>query len=414
MPRRLTVLLAADELAPEYRWRLVTTLFAQRRSLIEGSLALAGVELVCLARTGWPGFAALAVMATAAMLARLAVAQRFAQRTGTALGHRMLTPEAWAGRFTVGAIATSLLWCATNVCAFFGFSDPVMQMFVVMVQAGWLSSANVRNAPSPLTVVAQTVLTAAAIGISAAIAAPGYMKLLAPFSIIMMSATLSIAAYMRAQMRLVMLTEQKLAAANERLTQLSATDPLTGIGNRRAFDAVLQTEWARAAREAADLALLVIDVDHFKKFNDRYGHPAGDECLRRIAEAMESTLRRPPDFAARFGGEEFVAVLPGTVEPGALEVGERLCRAVRELSVPHAGSPIGIVTVSVGAASMAPRQGDSCQLLIDLADQSLYDAKQTGRNRARGASARLLLGVWAEDAAPVAAGGTAEVCGRQV
>ncbi len=397
MVRPFTVLLAADELAPEYRWRLVTTLYAQQRSLIEGSVALAGVDLVCLGMTRWPGFAGLALAALAIMAARLVLAHRFERRPGAASGHPIVTPEAWAGRFTLGALATSVLWCATNMCAFLGFRDPMLDMFVVMVEAGWLSSANVRNAPSPLTVVGQTVLTAAVIGISAAISAPGYLKLLAPFSLIMMSATLSIAGYMRAQMRLVMLTEQKLAAANERLTQLSATDPLTGIGNRRAFDAALQTEWSRAMREAADLALLVIDVDHFKKYNDRYGHPAGDVCLRRIAEAIESTLRRPPDFAARFGGEEFVAVLPGTVEAGALDVAERLCCKVRELEVPHEASHLGVVTISVGAASMAPRQGDGCQLLIDLADQALYDAKQAGRNRSRGASARLVLGEWAAD-----------------
>jgi diguanylate cyclase (GGDEF)-like protein len=403
VPRRFTVLLAADELAPEYRWRLVTTLYAQRRSLIEGNVALAGVQLVCLLRTGWPGFAALIALVAATTAARLALAHRFTERTGAAGGHRTLTPEAWAGRFTVGAITTSLLWCATNIAAFFRFSDPVMQMFVIMVEAGWLSSANVRNAPSPLTVVGQTVLTAAVIGLTAAFAAPGYMKLLAPFSLIMMSATLSIAGYMREQTRLVMLTEQKLAAANERLMQLSATDPLTGIGNRRAFDATLQTEWSRAARESTDLALLVIDVDYFKKFNDRYGHPAGDECLRRIAEAMESTLRRPPDFAARFGGEEFVAVLPGTTEAGAVAVAERLCEAVQNLEVAHEGSPFGGVTISVGAASMAPTQADASQTLIDLADQALYDAKQAGRNQARAASARLILSAWS--ATPAAARG---------
>lgn len=399
MPRRFTVLLAADALAPEYRWRLVTTLYAQKRSLIEGSLALAGVDLVCMAQTQWPGFAVLAFVALAAIAARLELARRFEQRPGAAMGHKVLTPEAWAGRFAVGAMITSLLWSATNICAFFGFSDPVMDMFVVMVEAGWLSSANVRNAPSPLTVVGQTVLTAAVIGIGAAVAAPGYLKLLAPFSLIMMSATLSIAEYMRVQAQTVLLTEQKLAEANERLQQLSATDALTGIGNRRAFDTVLQTEWARAARDTEDLALLVIDVDFFKKYNDRYGHPAGDECLRLIAEAIEGTLRRPPDFAARFGGEEFVAILPGTEEAGALDVAERVCRKVRELGVPHEASHFGVVTISVGVASMAPRPGDGCQLLIDLADQALYDAKQAGRNRSRGASARLVLGEWAADRA---------------
>ena len=400
MARRFAVLLDADDLGPEYRWRLVTTLFAQRRSLTEGNIALAATQLMCLWRTGWPGFAALAVLSVAVTVARLILIRAFDRRSGGA-GTHPHTPELWARRCIIGVTATSLCWCATNICVFFGFHDAAMQLFAVMVQAGWLSAANVRNAPSPRAVLIQTGLTALSIAACAGIAGQGIARLVAPFSLIMMSASLSIAAYMRAQSRLVMLTEQQLGAANEQLTRLSATDALTGIGNRRAFDAVLQTEWGRAMRQATDLALLVIDVDHFKRFNDRYGHPAGDVCLRHIAGAMESTLRRPPDFPARFGGEEFVAVLPGTSEDGALGVAERLCLAVRNLNVPHEASSFAFVTISVGVASMAPSPGESCQVLIDLADQALYDAKQNGRNQPRAASARLTLNGWSADGTAV-------------
>jgi diguanylate cyclase (GGDEF)-like protein len=140
--------------------------------------------------------------------------------------------------------------------------------------------------------------------------------------------------------------------------------------------------------------LLVIDVDHFKSFNDRYGHPAGDDCLRLIADVAERTLRRPPDFAARIGGEEFVAVLPGTDEAGAREVAERVRLAVLTSRMPHEGNPIGRVTISIGAASMAPRPGDAAQKLIDLADRALYGAKQSGRNQVRTVSDGMTLGAW--------------------
>jgi diguanylate cyclase (GGDEF)-like protein len=391
--RRFVVLHAADELAPEYQWRLVNTLFSQRRSLVQGNSAVFVMQLMCFWRTRWPGFVVLAALVLAVMIGRLLLTRAFDRRVGGA-GPHPLGPEGWARRCLAGIVFTAALFSVTNVCVFVLFRDPVLQLFIAAVESGWLAAANVRSAPSPLAVYSQTALTGVTMGLCAAIGGAGIVLMLAPFSLVITSATLSIAADMRAQVHSMLLAEQRLAEANERLTQLSATDPLTSIGNRRAFDAVLQTEWGRAARDATDLGLLVIDVDHFKLFNDHYGHLAGDECLRRIAEAMESTLRRPPDFAARFGGEEFVAVLPGTNEAGALAVAGRLCMAVRGLAIPHAASSFEFVTASVGAASMAPRPGDAAQLLIDLADHALYDAKQSGRNQPRAASAGLVLNAW--------------------
>jgi diguanylate cyclase (GGDEF)-like protein len=263
-----------------------------------------------------------------------------------------------------------------------------------MVQAGYLGGAAVRNAAAPAAVAAQCGLMLLPTALGALLAPTAFVHIVALFCLLQLGAMISIARNVGRQITLLMQSEQRLEAANARLTELSATDGLTGIGNRRAFDTTLQTEWGRAAREATDLSLLAIDVDHFKAFNDRYGHPAGDECLRLIAEVTKRTLRRPPDFAARVGGEEFMAILPGTNETGAREVAERLRLAVMHEAVPHEGNEHGFVTISIGATSIAPQPGDNMQALIDLADQSLYRAKQSGRNQVCAAGDRVALPAW--------------------
>jgi diguanylate cyclase (GGDEF)-like protein len=388
------VLLSADELAPGYRWRLVHSLFAQRRSLVEGSVALAAVEAVCFARTGWRGFAVLVAAALLVLWWRIAMEQVFRRAMRRAGAKSLHAPEYWARRFTVGAMAFAAVWGLTELCVLLRFADPVMQMFVIMVQAAWLTGAMVRNAAAPAASAAQCWLSVLPTVVGTLLAHRGFVQIVAPFCLVQIGATLTIARFTGTQITRLMLSEQRLEAANARLTELSATDGLTGIGNRRAFDTTLQTEWVRAMRDATDLALLVIDVDHFKSFNDRYGHPAGDECLRLVADVTERTLRRPPDFAARFGGEEFVALLPGTDMAGAREVAERVRLAVLGASVPHEGNPLGRVTVSIGAASMAPRPGDAARTLIDLADRALYSAKQLGRNQVRTVGDGLEMPAW--------------------
>jgi diguanylate cyclase (GGDEF)-like protein len=394
VPIHVPLLLSGDQLAPDYRWRLAGSLFAQRRSLLEGSFALGGVLAVCLARTGWAGFATLMAGLALVLAQRIVLEQEFRQTMAAAGARTRHSPDDWARRFTVGAIATAALWGIADVCVFTLFADPVLQMFVVMVQAGYLGGAAVRNAAAPAAVAAQCGLTLLPSIAGSLLAHAGFVQIVAPFCLLQLGAMVSITRNVGRQITRLMQSEQRLETANARLTELSATDGLTGIGNRRAFDATLQAEWGRAARDATDLALLVIDVDHFKSFNDRYGHPAGDDCLRLIAEVTGRVLRRPPDFAARFGGEEFVALLPGTDESNAREAAERVRLAVLNASVPHEGNPVGIVTVSIGAASMAPRPGDMAQALIGLADRALYSAKQTGRNRVRAVSESMALQTW--------------------
>ncbi|RXT49209.1 sensor domain-containing diguanylate cyclase [Bradyrhizobium betae] len=177
------------------------------------------------------------------------------------------------------------------------------------------------------------------------------------------------------------MTEQK--DLQDKLTSLAAADGLTGLANRRAFDERLADEWARARRDGTQLSLLLIDVDHFKTFNDHYGHLAGDGCLRALGRILSAHARRPADLAARYGGEEFAMLLPNTVADGCAELGEEIREALRELAMLHAQNlPSRLVTVSVGAATSLPSQTTTdCSALVAAADRALYAAKDGGRDR---------------------------------
>ena len=173
-----------------------------------------------------------------------------------------------------------------------------------------------------------------------------------------------------------------LDAANQRLEALSMTDALTGVANRRSFDAVLSAEWKRACRSGDPLALILVDVDHFKAYNDTYGHQGGDACLRDVAGAMKQTVTRVSDLIARYGGEEFVVLLPSTSADQANQLAERLRGAVEEVGLPHrSSSAAAIVTISVGVATVIPTLDAAPADLVRGADEALYRAKREGRNR---------------------------------
>lgn len=177
------------------------------------------------------------------------------------------------------------------------------------------------------------------------------------------------------------MTEQK--DLQDKLASLASTDGLTGLANRRTFDERLAEEWARAKRDGTQLSLLLIDVDHFKKFNDHYGHLAGDGCLRALGRILSTHARRPADLAARYGGEEFAVLLPNTGADGCAEVGEAIRQALHDLAMLHAQNPPSrLVTASVGAATSLPSQATTdCSTLVAAADRALYAAKDSGRDR---------------------------------
>ena len=183
---------------------------------------------------------------------------------------------------------------------------------------------------------------------------------------------------------LEVLVEQRtreLRHANDKLDALSNLDGLTGIANRRKFDAELQKEWSREQRQGTSLSLIMLDVDLFKKYNDHYGHQQGDECLKALGQALTRAARRSGDLVARYGGEEFVVLLPNASEHDAIDTAKRIQHEVALLELPHAQAPVGRVTFSLGVASMQPSSAADAQELVGRADAALYRAKGLGRNR---------------------------------
>ena len=177
-------------------------------------------------------------------------------------------------------------------------------------------------------------------------------------------------------------TEEKLLVMQRQLEDYSFRDGLTGVSNRRKFDAVLDEEWTLARRNTQPLSLILIDIDFFKQYNDEYGHVQGDECLTRVGQALGTVINRPRDLLARYGGEEFVLVLPATDEAAAHRISERVRQALFKAQIPHAASSVGqLLTVSQGVGTIIPSSTDTLMQFIDAVDRRLYRAKQSGRDR---------------------------------
>lgn len=185
--------------------------------------------------------------------------------------------------------------------------------------------------------------------------------------------------------RLRVRNQLELKRQRDLLSRLSFLDGLTGIPNRRAFDEYYDREWRRALRSQAETSIIMCDIDHFKSYNDSYGHLAGDDCLKKVSELLRSLLDRPADLVARFGGEEFICVLPETGLAGAAITAEKLREAVESMGIPHLYSPVApVLTISLGVASVVPTAQMKSDDLIQFADAQLYLAKQGGRNRVAG------------------------------
>lgn len=177
----------------------------------------------------------------------------------------------------------------------------------------------------------------------------------------------------------------ELKKSRDMLERMARLDGLTGVANRRTFDDLLLREWRRQARTGQSLAVIMIDVDHFKQFNDTYGHGVGDRCLKEVTKAAEGALQRPADLVARYGGEEFAVLLPDTNLEGAMAVAEGIRAAILALDIPHSrSSAAACVTVSLGVACMVPAPDQEPSALLKAADEQLYATKSDGRNRVKG------------------------------
>ena len=173
----------------------------------------------------------------------------------------------------------------------------------------------------------------------------------------------------------------QLEVANTALEEMATVDPVTGLANRRRFDVFFQQEWQRSRRTQQPLSLLMLDIDHFKAFNDRYGHQRGDECIQQVASVLRAAAHRPADLACRYGGEEFTVVLAETGATGAFSVAETIRGTVEALRIPNEGAPLGIITVSIGVGTRSGEEYERAADLMTACDRALYDAKHAGRNR---------------------------------
>jgi diguanylate cyclase (GGDEF)-like protein/PAS domain S-box-containing protein len=177
-------------------------------------------------------------------------------------------------------------------------------------------------------------------------------------------------------------TEEQLVILQKELEDMSYKDGLTGVANRRMFDSILELEWANARRNGQPLSVIMIDIDHFKEFNDHYGHIQGDDCLIRVAQVLGSAATRARDFLARYGGEEFVLVLPEADADAAAKIAERCRQAIFKEQIPHARSPVSaVLTISLGVGTITPGHEDQAMAFIETIDKKLYQAKQLGRNK---------------------------------
>ncbi|KJZ41709.1 GGDEF domain-containing protein [Pseudomonas fluorescens] len=183
------------------------------------------------------------------------------------------------------------------------------------------------------------------------------------------------------QVRVGERVEADLRTAKEALKLIATHDSLTGLGNRRLFEGALDIEFGRGARQSSSLSLIMLDIDYFKRYNDAYGHVAGDHCLAEVARAVKGCCHRKADLAVRYGGEEFAVLLPDTDLHGAMVIAEQIRRSVMDKNIIHSGSPSGFVTVSLGCYSFVPTGRDSMEVFIERADAALYQAKHSGRNR---------------------------------
>jgi diguanylate cyclase (GGDEF)-like protein/PAS domain S-box-containing protein len=192
--------------------------------------------------------------------------------------------------------------------------------------------------------------------------------------------------------------EAALERANVTLERLASIDGLTQVPNRRSFDEAVAKEWLRLTREQAPLSVILCDIDCFKKYNDHYGHQAGDDCLRQVAQALAGSVGRSVDLVARYGGEEFVCLLPETELSGAATKARQLVRDIEDLRIPHEASmTANSVTLSIGVASVTPNRIGSAAELVATADAQLYRAKRTGRNRVAALQDEPCLGTWVKE-----------------
>lgn len=371
--------------------QLVAKLFDQTTTLVVAGIGFAVVATVCWFRSGETWFAIWAALSLATLGARVALEWAFNHRRDPAedIGK-------WRLRFVAGAWAMGGLWGASALTIVY-HDDSFVQMYTISVLGVIVIGGAARNASSPLAARGQTLIGLVPLIVVCLASNDSYYRSFGLFPIFVLFAALTLSRNLYDHyVNFMSLNEQNIALVNEvqqanselaavnlRLEHAATTDSLTGIANRRRFDGSLAEEVRRAQRERSDLALVFLDIDSFKGFNDLYGHQAGDACLQRVSAALTSAFRRPGDLIARYGGEEFAAILPQTDLASAMTLAEAVRLAVEALQVRNAASPAGVVSISVGVAGFTPGRYRRPEDFIRGADEAMYAAKHAGRNCVR-------------------------------
>ncbi len=392
MLRFIQPLTELDAVSPRTARKLVNSLYHQTTSLLAGGAVFMALGLIGFLGTGSHWYLAGFLLAASTCALRLWQSRRYARAPDSA------SLSTWVRRSLVGAWLTAASWGAWSAVLLFEPEKSLIIM-VLSAQSACMIGGAVRNAAVRAIASGQAFLTLTPVFAACLLSGGGYLTIYAGFVALLIVAALALTRYLNRQTLLLLrqdeekselvasleLAKQDLEVINRHLETLVATDALTGAANRRAFDLSAAREWRRCAREQTPMSLLLLDVDHFKLFNDLYGHIAGDHCLQEIAAAAAAALRRSADGLARYGGEEFVAILPNTPLDGAVRIAERILWAIEALNLRHEASPFGHVTVSIGAACMMPAPDHQVQQLTARADAALYAAKRGGRNRVNAA-----------------------------
>jgi diguanylate cyclase (GGDEF)-like protein len=384
------------ELSEGVQAALVGMLYGQMATLVAGTGALFVAAALCWLWTGEMWFVIWASLMLVALGGRVALELAYSRQLASGRRGMAIPAHGWRDAFIAGAWSTGFLWggAALTIC---WHEAPPVQILMIAVAMVVMMGAAARNASCPMAARGQTAFGLAPLFVACILMHDPYYRALSAFVVFGLLVALKLIheLYDRAVRFLIMNEENvalvrevrqanaELAAVNSRLEQAAATDSLTAIANRRRFDSALAEEVRRAQRERSDLALLLLDIDSFKSFNDTYGHQAGDRCLQRVAATLAAEFRRPGDLVARYGGEEFAVILPQTDCGSASALAESVRRAVEGLAEHSAASPAGVVSVSIGVASFVPDRYRRPEDFIRSADEALYAAKDAGRNCVR-------------------------------
>ena len=377
------------KLSASTEWRLLEGLYDQKTTLIVGGLMPSAVGIVCFLRTGLSWYLLWSAAALVVLCGRLVLDAAFRRSNDRSSDALVI----WRRRFLIGC---SLAGALSGVAAALtrAVPDAFTQTLVNTLITSYVMGAASRNAVYPLAAYAFILLAEVPLAVACLFSGDEFYRTYVAFTLCYIFISFAFVRYLYDQVVRFLITDEQnvallndirnanaeLGAANRSLAMLAKIDALTGLANRRRFDEQLLKESRRVQRSRTNLSLLMLDIDCFKLYNDRYGHPAGDRCLFAVGQALTMSLRRPSDTVARYGGEEFSAILPDTDADGAAALGEDIRAAVEALGIEHADSPRGVVTVSIGVATVAPGQHPDTQDLLRLADEALYSAKRAGRN----------------------------------